>query len=933
MAIITMYVDAAELDNGDVESKNAVLRRRVKHCLQQKALELADLSGSWIFNDARAEASWFGGAPLPTNTVQVVPEEPKMKAGGGGLCRGFMSEYRDEFKDAKGQVSLADVRAAYNAETQLPHSEKLEAIRDKSAAATKAARETFRQHGAHARGALSSFGRFRTKKPSVSLKSKYEAQMLLDEFSTSMAQGLGPRQIVGSRQIVAAHNVLHDVLCTRVSGELEDQLQVLRRAARLESIQQKAKEREETQELSALVCAPCNAAGIDFSQVQISSGALRAMPGKVPRLVLTDNALDVSLGVAANMLKKHDKTMSEVIETYEEVHVMIAQDSLHPIGEIKQRFLPSVCQKEGHGVCICNNSEHGLVKALARRAFARALCRLCPAKTAMRRFLSEGRIVVYVPGPEAWVHCALMYFNPRRPTLVMMQDRGEALWGFAKLRAQFKGAGELDCRTDVEFVSKLPLESKLGLELFRLLAFERRINRFTPGEYLIVGRIERKHLSNGDKYDFWPGSAVALEERRKELEKKQADEARRRARAQAQGDDSRKRKRSTPASEAKPSGSRRRRNAGAAVVSARDASESASCPVNEIAAGDAELFFSSGEDNYDVVAAVEDSSSEDEATKDMNKAYHIEEDNLVDSDSSLENVGAARKLLDDLLEDDLLESSSEEDIDVVEPNGPLSLEVELAACMPGVEDMEAKSPSSLVRPEAGTPILESPDQRADGDGGYTPTSGPTSPTSATETTSPRGGSAAVVSPAVGPAMETEGPPHEAGTLGESDRELSVDGELDHAGGDATGRGATPTVSSEDEPLPSYTPTSKATSSRGLSVDRDSSRSRASSGRTPDAAVERPSAAPRGARGRATDDRQAHIPAGCTMRRYEPEGVVPAYWLGVLPVGVVDEDGRHSRQRAFRAGLRTEAEAIDQIETWFRKVMQDRSDTEDSGRAA
>jgi hypothetical protein len=70
-----------------------------------------------------------------------------------------------------------------------------------------------------------------------------------------------------------------------------------------------------------------------------------------------------------------------------------------------------------------------------------------------------------------------------------------------------------------------------------------------------------------------------------------------------------------------------------------------------------------------------------------------------------------------------------------------------------------------------------------------------------------------------------------------------------------------------------------------------------------------------------------------MRRYEPEGVVPAYWLGVLPVGVVDEDGRHSRQRAFRAGLRTEAEAIDQIETWFRKVMQDRSDTEDSGRAA
>ena len=45
MAIIILWAEAAEVDNGDVESKNATLRRKAKHCLQQRALVLADLSG------------------------------------------------------------------------------------------------------------------------------------------------------------------------------------------------------------------------------------------------------------------------------------------------------------------------------------------------------------------------------------------------------------------------------------------------------------------------------------------------------------------------------------------------------------------------------------------------------------------------------------------------------------------------------------------------------------------------------------------------------------------------------------------------------------------------------------------------------------------------------------------------------------------------
>ena len=50
-----------------------------------------------------------------------------MKAGGGGLARGFVSKYTDEFK-MDGKVSFAATRDAYRYGSSLPHSETLESI-------------------------------------------------------------------------------------------------------------------------------------------------------------------------------------------------------------------------------------------------------------------------------------------------------------------------------------------------------------------------------------------------------------------------------------------------------------------------------------------------------------------------------------------------------------------------------------------------------------------------------------------------------------------------------------------------------------------------------------------------------------------------------------------------------------------------------------
>jgi len=75
------------------------------------------------------------------------------------------------------------------------------------------------------------------------------------------------------------------------------------------------------------------------------------------------------------------------------------------------------------------------------------------------------------------------------------------------------------------------------------------------------------------------------------------------------------------------------------------------------------------------------------------------------------------------------------------------------------------------------------------------------------------------------------------------------------------------------------------------------------------------AAPRLLRVPHVADRGEHVPDKCSMRLYDGGGK-PPYRLGILPPGVVDPAGHHTRRRAFREGLRSEAAAIDQVELWL-----------------
>ena len=71
------------------------------------------------------------------------------------------------------------------------------------------------------------------------------------------------------------------------------------------------------------------------------------------------------------------------------------------------------------------------------------------------------------------------------------------------------------------------------------------------------------------------------------------------------------------------------------------------------------------------------------------------------------------------------------------------------------------------------------------------------------------------------------------------------------------------------------------------------------------------------------DSYPDIPFDCTMRKYEPDD--GSYrWVGDLPSGVVDDNGRHTRTLTwgFFAG-RSEEEAVQNISDWLLQFHDNR----------
>ncbi len=80
----------------------------------------------------------------------------------------------------------------------------------------------------------------------------------------------------------------------------------------------------------------------------------------------------------------------------------------------------------------------------------------------------------------------------------------------------------------------------------------------------------------------------------------------------------------------------------------------------------------------------------------------------------------------------------------------------------------------------------------------------------------------------------------------------------------------------------------------------------------------------------TMDFSSAQPRGCTLRRYNPPDERP-YWHGVLPPGVTDFEGRHTRRRGYGTGLRPESTAIADIEAWLLFNVEEGSEDDQDGK--
>ncbi len=126
----------------------------------------------------------------------------------------------------------------------------------------------------------------------------------------------------------------------------------------------------------------------------------------------------------------------------------------------------------------------------------------------------------------------------------------------------------------------------------------------------------------------------------------------------------------------------------------------------------------------------------------------------------------------------------------------------------------------------------------------------------------------------------------------------------------------------------YSPTSAEASSSSSSTSGSESSGKSSSGSTSGTASKRKR---RRKSTRGTCTASAEAPPGCTLRKYEPDPPKPPFWIGVLAEGMNDKKGKHSRRRAFREGLRTEPQALAEVEAWLIMTCEDQVDASESDR--
>ena len=114
---LLLHCELIELENVNVETNNASIRRDCHRCTQKKTLDVNDLDANWVLRQDKADNALIKSDSSSSGTSES-SEEGKAATGKGGRYRAFVSRasQKDENRTADGRVDFKKIAEAWHIE-------------------------------------------------------------------------------------------------------------------------------------------------------------------------------------------------------------------------------------------------------------------------------------------------------------------------------------------------------------------------------------------------------------------------------------------------------------------------------------------------------------------------------------------------------------------------------------------------------------------------------------------------------------------------------------------------------------------------------------------------------------------------------------------------------------------------------------------------
>ena len=490
---IAAFADFAEGENVSSECNNAHIRKHLMRAVQCRYKDIEDMSALWVIQqEIGVDSGIFGDGKLQTH----VSGGPKNKKScGGGRCRAFVSKMSSMYKLPNGRTDFATIMKLYMEELQKDDSEILRECEARGRQATEANRE-FNQHRAGTAGRpMSSFGHIH-KTAAASVSQQHKVSKLVDdlEAQSQVASNAGSSNDASQTLELALNSMTPLQFIVQNGGQLRDQLQAIRNMGRELAMRATAAQRKIDEDLRTRVTS-LQPAFSSLHRFLSQCVGVRAIP-------LNDVSLSVrpQMSVATEsharitaLNKKMKGTMSLPLKAsaldkhWIAEHKMSTDDGCPDLPAIPPGYRPTYCWSHGGGTCVCSGVGHR--RRLAKAALSSELTKLTqPKNSQLRQDLKAGKFVIHLDG--FWLHIAIMYLNPRRPTFVQMELMADRIGGRRVVRPKLDESGRLKCLTDIEAMSLLDLTKPLDVEFFKFVVLKKSLSEFCGIDRLLLEHID-----------------------------------------------------------------------------------------------------------------------------------------------------------------------------------------------------------------------------------------------------------------------------------------------------------------------------------------------------------------------------------------------------------------------------------------------------------